>query len=151
MRYSHYRPRKTPVSSNSLDSTADHNAADAGTRSVGTPRLFHRDGRAITHAPGTEDESGLLWGSGSTFNLCSCLYLQRGGARDLPLGFDHFGAPRQIARGRGATGLADRRQTPSRDDLISIAFLIDDGVTLSPHCRLPESGLPRAAPRRMVR
>ena len=47
--------------------------------------------------------------------------------------------------------LADRRQTPSRDDLISIAFLIDDGVTLSPHCRLPESGLPRAAPRRMVR
>jgi hypothetical protein len=38
--------------------------------------IFHRDGRKITHTPGTEDEYGACWGFGNTYSFLYSGYLQ---------------------------------------------------------------------------
>jgi hypothetical protein len=39
--------------------------------------IFHIDGKAITHSPGTEDEYGSCWGFGSTFTSLYVGYIQK--------------------------------------------------------------------------
>jgi hypothetical protein len=38
--------------------------------------IFHRDGKKITHTPGTEDEYGACWGFGNTYSYLYSGYLQ---------------------------------------------------------------------------
>ncbi len=38
--------------------------------------IFHRDGKPITHTPGTEDEYGACWGFGNTYSYLYSGYLQ---------------------------------------------------------------------------
>ena len=38
--------------------------------------IFQRDGRSITHTPGTEDEYGSCWGFGKTFAAAYCGYIE---------------------------------------------------------------------------
>ena len=44
--------------------------------------IFHRDGKKITHSPGTEDEYGACWDFGDTFSYLNCGYLQHDKGRN---------------------------------------------------------------------
>jgi hypothetical protein len=97
--------------------------------------IFRVDGRPITHAPGTEDEFGSCWGFDSTFSLPYCGYIHQEGGRHLmyrwyvanPVRFrESLKVEAQDQR------FADGRQTPSRDDVTSVAFWYAEGAHPAP-------------------
>jgi hypothetical protein len=97
--------------------------------------IFHRDGRTITHAPGTEDEFGSCWGFGSTFALPACGYIHKEKGRHLMYRW-YLANPVRFATSLKVEvqdqRMADGRQTPSHDDLTSVAFWYAEGAHAAP-------------------
>ena len=87
--------------------------------------IFRRDGKSITHSPGTEDEYGSTWGFGEkTFAFGACGHIENVEGRNLmyrwtsPTPFDFAESLHvEIQNQR-----YDKGQVPSDDDYISVAY-----------------------------
>lgn len=100
--------------------------------------IFHRDGKAITHTPGTEDEYGAAWEFGAgTFASEFCGHIENKDGRHRmyrwyaanPVRF------RESLKVEIQNQRYDRGQVPSDDDYTSVAFWYLDRVqrvTLDP-------------------
>jgi D-arabinan exo alpha-(1,3)/(1,5)-arabinofuranosidase (non-reducing end) len=93
--------------------------------------LFRRDGKAITHSPGTEDEYGSTWGFGDkTFVSQNCGYIESAGGQNRMYRW-YLANPvrfRESLKVEIQNQRYDRAQVPSNDDYISIAFWYLDCV-----------------------
>ncbi len=101
--------------------------------------IFHLDGKAITHNPGTEDEYGSCWAFEHTFSYLDLGYIQMENGKNRmyrwytanPVRFkDSLKVEVQNQR------LENGQQTPSQDDYMSVAFWYQDaarGVKLQPY------------------
>lgn len=86
--------------------------------------IFHLDGKAMTHSPGTEDEYGACWGFGHTYSFLysGCLETEKEDHRMYrwylanPVRFKQS-LKVEIQNQRWAKG-----QVPSQDDYTSVAF-----------------------------
>jgi hypothetical protein len=97
--------------------------------------IFHVDGEAMTHTPGTEDEYGSCWGFEHTYQYIYSGYLQmQGGLNRMyrwylanPVRFQKS-LKVEIQNQRFDSG----SQVPSRDDYTSVAFWYQDGAHAAP-------------------
>lgn len=86
--------------------------------------LFHPDGKATTHTPGTEDEYGSCWGFGKLFQNAYCGYLENTKGQNRmyrwylanPIRFQ------QSLKVEIQNQRYEKGQIPSRDDYTSMAF-----------------------------
>jgi hypothetical protein len=86
--------------------------------------LFHLDGQAITHSPGTEDEYGSCWGFGPTYCGLSSGYLQseKGANRMYRWYLANPVRFQQSLKVEIQNQRYDHGQVPSQDDYTSTAF-----------------------------
>jgi len=105
--------------------------------------IFHVDGKALTHTPGTEDEYGSCWGFEHTYSYVYSGYIQMDEGKNRmyrwyianPVRFQKS-LKVEIQNQRAEGGA----QVPSRDDYTSVAFWYQEGAH-------PASALPRYAER----
>ena len=97
--------------------------------------IFHVDGRALTHTPGTEDEYGSCWDFKHTYSFVYSGYIQMDGGKNRmyrwyvanPVRFQKsFKVEIQNQRGEGNS------QIPSHDDYTSVAFWYQEGAHPAP-------------------
>jgi hypothetical protein len=93
--------------------------------------IFHRDGKTITHSPGTEDEYGSTWGFGEqVFASQDCGHIEGREGRNRmyrwyvanPVRF------RQSLKVEIQNQRFDKGQVPSDDDYVSVAFWYLDRI-----------------------
>jgi hypothetical protein len=97
--------------------------------------IFHVDGEAMTHTPGTEDEYGSCWGFDHTYQYLYSGYLQmQGGLNRMyrwylvnPVRFQKS-LKVEIQNQRFDAG----KQVPSQDDYTSVAFWYQDRTQAAP-------------------
>jgi hypothetical protein len=105
--------------------------------------IFHVDGKALTHTPGTEDEYGSCWGFEHTYSYVYSGYIQMDEGKNRmyrwyianPVRFQKS-LKVEIQNQRAEGGAL----VPSRDDYTSVAFWYQEGAH-------PASALPRYAER----
>jgi hypothetical protein len=105
--------------------------------------IFHVDGKALTHTPGTEDEYGSCWGFEHTYSYVYSGYIQMDEGKNRmyrwymanPVRFQKS-LKVEIQNQRAEGGA----QVPSRDDYTSVAFWYQEGAH-------PASALPPYAER----
>ncbi len=86
--------------------------------------IFHLNGRAITHSPGTEDEYGACWGFGGLFSYPCCGYIQKENGYHRVYRW-YLANPVRFSNSLKVeiqNQHWDNGQVPSRDDYTSVAF-----------------------------
>lgn len=101
--------------------------------------IFHVDGKAITHTPGTEDEYGSCWAFERTFSYLDLGYIQMEGGKNRMYRW-YFANPVRFKDSLKVEIQNQRwqnhQQVPSTDDFMSVAFWYQDparGVMLQPY------------------
>ncbi len=97
--------------------------------------IFHVDGKALTHTPGTEDEYGSCWGFEHTYSYVYSGYIQMDEGKNRmyrwyianPIRFQKS-LEVEIQNQRAEGGA----QVPSRDDYTSVAFWYQEGAHPAP-------------------
>jgi len=97
--------------------------------------IFHVDGTAMTHTPGTEDEYGGCWGFEHTYSYIYSGYIQMDPGQNRmyrwylanPVHFQNS-LKVEIQNQRVSNG----EQVPSHDDYTSVAFWYQEGVHAAP-------------------
>ena len=97
--------------------------------------IFHVDGQAMTHTPGTEDEYGACWGFEHTYSYIYSGYIQKDEGQNRmyrwylanPVRFQKSLVV-EIQNQRVAKG----EQVPSHDDYTSVAFWYQEGAHAAP-------------------
>jgi hypothetical protein len=97
--------------------------------------IFHVDGKALTHTPGTEDEYGSCWGFEHTYSYVYSGYIQMDEGKNRmyrwyianPVRFQKS-LEVEIQNQRADGGA----QVPSRDDYTSVAFWYQEGAHPAP-------------------
>jgi hypothetical protein len=97
--------------------------------------IFHVDGMALTHTPGTEDEYGSCWGFEHTYSYLYSGYIQMDEGKNRmyrwyitnPVRFQKS-LKVEIQNQRAEGGA----QVPSRDDYTSVAFWYQEGAQPAP-------------------
>jgi len=96
--------------------------------------IFHVDGKALTHTPGTEDEYGSCWGFEHTYSYTYSGYIQMDEGKNRtyrwylanPVRFQES-LKVEIQNQRAENG-----QIPSHDDYTSVAFWYQEGAHAAP-------------------
>jgi hypothetical protein len=96
--------------------------------------IFHVDGKALTHTPGTEDEYGACWGFGHTFSHIYSGYIQMEGTKNRMYRW-YLANPVRFQKSL-VVDLQNQRyeggQVPSHDDYTSVAFWYQEGAHPAP-------------------
>jgi hypothetical protein len=97
--------------------------------------IFHVDGQAMTHTPGTEDEYGACWGFGHTYSYIYSGYIQMDEGQNRMYRW-YLANPVRFQKSlvvdiqnQRAT---DNAQVPSHDDYTSVAFWYQEGAHAAP-------------------
>jgi hypothetical protein len=97
--------------------------------------MFHVDGKALTHTPGTEDEYGSCWGFGRTYSYEYSGYIQMDDGKNRMYRW-YLATPVRFQRSL-KVDIQDQRyennkQIPSHDDYTSVAFWYKTGAHAAP-------------------
>jgi len=97
--------------------------------------IFHVDGKAMTHTPGTEDEYGSCWGFEHTFSYLYSGYIQMGEGQNRMYRW-YLANPVRFQKSLKVeiqNQRAERdQQVPSHDDYTSVAFWYQEGAHAAP-------------------
>ncbi len=100
--------------------------------------IFHVDGKAITHTPGTEDEYGSCWAFEKLFSYNDVGYIQMENGKNRMYRW-YAGNPvrfKNSLKVEVQNQRLDNGQIPSNDDYVSVSFWYQDkarGVALQPY------------------
>ena len=96
--------------------------------------IFHVDGRALTHTPGTEDEYGACWGFEHTFSYIYSGYIQMDEGQNRMYRW-YLANPVRFQKSL-VVEIQNQRyeggQVPSHDDYTSVAFWYQEGDGAAP-------------------
>jgi hypothetical protein len=97
--------------------------------------IFHVDGNATTHTPGTEDEYGSCWGFGHTYSYMYSGYIQMDEGKNRMYRW-YLANPVRFQKSLDVDiqnqRVAGGEQVPSHDDYTSVTFWYQEGVHPAP-------------------
>ncbi len=97
--------------------------------------IFHVDGQAMTHTPGTEDEYGSCWSFGHTYSYIYSGYIQMDYGKNRMYRW-YLANPVRFQKSLDVDiqnqRAAQNGQVPSHDDYTSVAFWYQEGVHAAP-------------------